>query len=464
MTFEPHSLPRTFPVAEKDMGLVEDEGLPSLRIPFLSRASLRRLIRTLRENHAEGLAQMPLDRVVGAVDAVAVRFLTPQDTLRDQALEHLGPHAKFTEPMADEILDGMARDWTRARLEHLLRSEFTDPEVLDRFRENPAGGRIRATGYPVTFHLGAGTVPGVAVTSLVRALLVKSAVLLKPGRGDVVLPKLFAEGLRTVDPELAESVGVAYWARSPGLTQVALDEADLVLVYGGDDTVGQVRSTLPTPTPLLAFRHRIGVGYVGPGEIGDDVGAELAAAARAVALFDQRGCVSPHVFLVDRRGAVPPEEWARGLADALEDLERDLPSGPLSPEEGAALYQVRGAGEVEAGAGGGEIYHGGPNAPWSVLYQPDGAVEPSCLGRTVRVVPVEGVSEAMDLLLPWATYLQTVGVARLGKERPAVMEGLAHLGVSRITELARVPWPPPWWHQDGLSPLRSMVRWTDSEE
>ena len=36
----------------------------------------------------------------------------------------------------------------------------------------------------MTFHLGAGTVPGVAVTSLVRALLVKSAVLLKPGRLD----------------------------------------------------------------------------------------------------------------------------------------------------------------------------------------------------------------------------------------------------------------------------------------
>jgi hypothetical protein len=463
MTFEPHSLPSSFPLADDDLGVLEDERLPGLRVPFLSHTRLRSLIRTLREHHARGLVDMPLERVVRSVDAVAVRLLTPQDPLRDQALEHLGPHAGFTDPMAEEVLDGMARDWTRDRLEHLLRSEFSDPGVLDRFRKNPAGGRIRATGYPVTFHLGAGTVPGVAVSSLIRGLLVKSAVLLKPGRGDVVLPKLFAEGLRSADPELAESVAVAYWARSRGLTQVALDEADLVLVYGGDDTVGQVRSNLPTPTPLLAFRHRIGVGYVGAGDIGDGVGLELASAARAVALFDQRGCVSPHVFLVDRRGAIAPEEWARGLAAALESLEGDLPSGPLTPEEGAALYQFRGAGEVEAGAGVGEIYHGGPDAPWSVLYQPEGAVEPSCLGRTVRVVPVDCFTEAVDLLLPWATYLQTVGVARLGEERQAVMEGLARLGVSRITDLEKVPWPPPWWHQDGMSPLRSMVRWTDSE-
>ena len=58
MTFEPHSLPSSFPLADDDLGVLEDERLPGLRIPFLSRTRLRSLIRTLRENHARGLVDM----------------------------------------------------------------------------------------------------------------------------------------------------------------------------------------------------------------------------------------------------------------------------------------------------------------------------------------------------------------------------------------------------------------------
>jgi hypothetical protein len=166
---------------------------------------------------------------------------------------------------------------------------------------------------------------------------------------------------------------------------------------------------------------------------------------------------------VETGGPIAPREWSRRLAAALEELEGELPSGPLAPEEGAFLYQVRGAGEMEAAAGRSEVFHGGPDAPWTVLYQPEGSIEPSCLNRTVRVIPVEGFSGAAELLRPWAAYLQTVGVARLGPDEAEALEGLARMGVNRITDLGDVPWPPPWWHQDGTDPLRSMVRWTDVE-
>ncbi len=65
---------------------------------------------------------------------------------------------------------------------------------------------------PLTFHLGAGSVPGVATTSLIRGLLVRSAVLLKPGLGDIPLPLFFARGLEEEDPELARSLAVAVLA------------------------------------------------------------------------------------------------------------------------------------------------------------------------------------------------------------------------------------------------------------
>ena len=240
-----------------------------------------------------------------------------------------------------------------------------------------------------------------------------------------------------------------------------------------------VRNRIPATTHLVAYRHRMGVGVVGRGALagGEDAGlyrrtggrrasaAETArSVARAVAIFDQRGCVSPHLIFVEEGGETEPGEWARQLSLALQGLEEELPSGPLSAEDGVVLQQLRGKAELEESLGRGRVFHGGAAAPWTVLFQPGGKTEPSCLNRMVRVIPVEQVKGILPSLKPWAPHLQTVGVAGLGEQRTEVLEGLARLGVSRIVDMARVPWPTPWWHHDGSGPLRALVRWTDVEE
>jgi hypothetical protein len=457
-------LPRGFALADREVATLHDSSPRFLEYPVLGDDGIEELMRVLRRAREESLVGLPLARVVGAVDRVARRLLDPGDSLRKTVLAELGPQAGLSDAMAEAILDRMAYDWTAGRLQGLLESEFPDPLVLDGLRPGPGGGMLRALGFPLTFHLGAGTVPGVSVTSLVRALLVKSSVLLKPGRGDVVLPVAFARGLEEEDPVISRSVAVVYW---PGAEEaqgeVAIRGADLVVVYGGDDTVRWVRQRLPPATALRAYRHRMGVGILGRPALGEDARASAGAAARAVAMFDQRGCVSPHVLFVEAGGKTAPGEWAALLAGSLRDLEASLPSGPLPPEQGAALQQLRGWAEMEEGAGRGVVHHGGPEAPWTVDFRPHGRPEPSCLGRTVRVIPVEDLGEAVAALRSWRSYLQTVGVAGLGDRHEDVAESLARLGVSRMTPLEAMPWPPPWWHHDGEGPLRALVRWMDVE-
>lgn len=461
--------------------------LPSLQRLALSPSRLRELAGALRAERETGLLGRSVGDVAKVVDRVARRLLDPVDPLRKATLESLGPQTGLSRPMAAEVLEGMARQWTRGALEALLASDFPDPGVLDGFRDGPAGSRIRALGHPLTFHLGAGTVPGVAVTSLIRALLVKSAVLLKPGRGDVVLPVAFAAGLEEADEELAGAVAVMYWpgdaGGGEGATTVALDEADLVVGYGGDDTLRRIRDALPPTTPLRAYRHRMGVGLVGRGALtrggasgtergsagsGEGGGWERArataeAVARAVALFDQRGCVSPHAVLVEDGGETSPGEWTDLLAESLAALEKALPSGVVGRDEGAALQQLRGTAEMEEAVGRGMVRHGGSASPWTVLYRPGGKVEPSCLNRTVRVIPVADLEGSLALLEPWKAHLQTVGVAGLGEGEGRIVHRLSVLGVSRVADFGRVPWPPAWWHHDGTGPLRALVRWTDVE-
>ncbi len=462
--FQAWQLPPDFILDGSETGVLRDLPDSPLRFVDLSGARMKELVAVLRRGRDDGLSSLPVDRILSAVDEAARRLREPEGELREGTLKALAVHSGLSLPMAAAVLDGMSRDWMRIRLEALLRSEFPDPGVLDGFRPGREGTGIRALGFPLTFHLGAGTVPGVSVTSLVRALLVKSAVLLKPGRGDVVLPVAFARTLAEVDPILARSVAVLYWPRDAGEeAEVALHAADLVVAYGGDSTVTWARSRLSAATPLIAFRHRIGIGVVGRAALGANARKTAGEAAGAVALFDQKGCVSPQVLFVERGGEIDPRGWARLLASALQEMEGTLPSGRLSPESAVALQQTRGRAEAEEGSGRGAVYHGGRMATWTVLYEEEGTVEPTCLARTVRVVPVDDAGAVPGRLEPWRRYLQTLAVAGLGERRDPFAEEVARIGVSRVTSFKEAPWPPAWWHHDGLGPLRAMARWTDLE-
>lgn len=409
----------------------------------------------------ERLLERPVRDLAAVLGTVGARFLEAGDPLRREALELLPSDAGISDAMARAVLDGMAVDWSSERLLALLNAELDDGSALDGFVRDQSGRRTRALGFALSVHVCAGTVPGVSVTSMIRALLCKSAVLLKPGAGDRVLPALFQRGFTEADPTLAAASAVAYWQGGSGdpMERIALAEADLVVVYGGEEAVTRVRALARATTPVVVYPHRVSFAVVGR----SGLGSAAPDAAKAVALFDQRGCVSPHAFYVLAPEA-EAELFAAGLARELARLEDELPSGTLEAAESSRLQQLRGTAEMESAAGRGRMWSGGQFS-WTVLFSPDASFEPSCLGRTVRVVAVDSVEKVLESAAPFRRYLQTVGVHGLSvDESERLADGLARLGAVRIAPLARAPWPPPWWHHDGAGPLRAMLRWTDFEE
>lgn len=445
-----------------------EPGGARLRFPDLDAGGAEELVRSLRESREKTLVERETEAVARSLGRVGSRFLDDGDPLRKRALELLPDTAGLSEPMAREVVDGMARDWTADRLLSLLRAEFDgEPEVLDGFRwSDRLEAEVRALGPGLCFQVCAGTVPGVSVTALIRGLLVKSAVMLKPGRGDAVLPVLFARGLAQEDPEMAGSVAVQYW---PGgreaVEEVFLEAADVVVAYGSDETVRSLRDRTPVTRRFVAYHHRLSAALVGRKALRDaeEAAATAARAARAASVFDQRGCVSPHVIYVEGGGGVEPEEWAEELARALRTLESSLPSGPLRPEEASEIQQVRGTAELRAAAGEGVRVHHGGRDPWTVLFEEEPGFRPSCLGRVVRVRPVDDLVSAVGELAEVGRFLQTVALEGAGARRKSLAEALARVGAVRITTLERAPWPPAWWHHDGAGALRALVRWVDLE-
>lgn len=441
-------------------------------------AELARTLERLRAR-AEALRARPVSDLWRALGRVGARFLDDDDPLRREALAGLPEAARVSEPMARVILDGMARDWTADPLRRTVERELDDPRMLDGLTDG-----VMAVGPRLCVQIVSGSVPGVSVHALLRSLLVKAPTLLKPGRGDALLPRLFARGLGEEDAALADALEVVYW---PGgateLERMAVRAAEVVVAYGSDDTVAQLRALTPASTRFVGYHHRVGVGIVGRealvregyGPAGSAVETAAADVARSVALFEQRGCVCPQLVYVEEGGEIGPSDFAAILAEAFSALEEELPGPPVSMEEAGARQQLRGTAELQAASGAVELHHGGQrghegerdhggaDGAWTVILEREPVAGPGGGARTVRLRPIADATDLAEALEPLGPHLQSVGYAGLGDRLDEVTEAAGRTGASRVAPFGALSFPPPWWLHDGQGPLRTLLRWVELE-
>jgi hypothetical protein len=416
----------------------------------------------LRASRA-ALAQRSTHDVIEALGAAGARFLDPSDPIRIEALAALPAASGLSPSMGRTVLDGMAAGWTAEQLEMLVAAELGSTASLDGFVAAGAR-RVMALGPSLAVQIVAGSVPGVGVSALLRSLVVKGPTLLKPGRGDVLLPTLFARALVAVDPALAESLAVLHWpGGSVAHEAAALERADVAVVYGADSTVRNIRAVTPATTRLVEYHHRVSVGIVGRDALTAELVVDAASrVATAVAMYDQRGCVSPQIVYVEEGGAKSPVDFVDLLSSSLAEIETRLPSGGLDTAQASRLQQARSTAEFVAASERGAVRHG-RSSPWTVVLDRGAQPGVSTAGRFVWVRPVADATDVPMLVSAFARHLQTVGVAGLGTRVERVATALGQVGASRVAPFESVAYPPAWWHHDGRGPLLDLVRWVDLE-
>lgn len=411
----------------------------------------------------QSLARRPVQEIVASVDAAAARLADREDPLRRQADRVLAAAAGYSPEMTTLVLDRMTGDWSADATRRLLRDELQDPAVLDGFAPAGDGRRVRAYGPRLALHVFAGNVPGVAVTSLIRSLLVKAPSLGKLASGEPILPVLFARALDSVDADLARALAVTYWpGGSEDVEGRLLQAADLVVVYGGPDAEESYRRRVPPDHRLVLHGARFSVGLVGRDALAHD--SDLPhRVARATAVFDQHGCVSPHALWVEDPSRRQSEAFAEALAAAFERLESELPRGRLEPDQAARIQQERGAAEMRGYSSAVRVLSSVGTA-WTVVLDREPAFRASCLNRFLHVHPIDTLEEVSDLLVPVGHRLQSIAIAAPHDRRLALADRFARIGATRVTSFDRIPWPPPQWHHDGRGPLTELLRWVDFEE
>ncbi len=333
----------------------------------------------------------------------------------------------------------------------LVRTELGHEGSLDGFQ--PHGGhRARAVAPGTILHVVSGNTPHAGLQSLLRGLLLGSHNLCKLPSGGLV-PELAA--FRThLPPHLADAVEL-----SDTLPDAWLERADAVIVFGSDATVAELRRRARPGRTFVAHGHRVSLGV-----IFDDPGARSTdAAAWAVSLFDQQGCLSPQGFYVREAPSLSAREYAGHLAAAMARHHAIHPRAALPTGDSAALAAWREEWRFRAANDPARytLWTSPGSTAWSVLYDgADPAFTPSPLNRTVIVKPLP--ADLCAALAPVRPFLSAVGLWPSTREHADWLTTQA-VGASRLCPLDRMQMPPLTWHQDGVSPLASLVRWVDFE-
>lgn len=428
----------------------------TLELPLLSPAHVAQLSEALIASQ-EKRADLSVLKIVDWIDLAAKRWLDRNDPIRAEA-ESLLPLNGASKEMTRFSLDDLFKNLTRPVLIQLLEEELGDPMLLDHFRPKLKGsGFTRAFGPRLISHLLPGNVAGTSVMSLACGLLAKSSNLAKVSADELLLPVLFAETLRQIEPEWAHNLAVTTWENDAvEITEAAFQKSDLIVVYGSDETIEKVRGKMPPATRAIYHGHKLSLGIVAR-EMLHPALAEQAAID--IALYDQRGCLSPHLYYVEEGGAASPIEFAQWLAQSLYVVSYQLPKGPTSPDEAAKIQQLRGALPLK----GGRVFPSPKGLDWTVLYDPDPGFSVSPLARTIWVKPVEELTRIPLYLEPIRPYLQGIGIAVPTDRQPQIVPTLARMGATRICPIGRMQKPPMTWHHDGRFRLLNLLRFVDWE-
>ena len=371
-------------------------------------------------------AAMPSQaEVVAALAALAERWRDPGYPLRQEAEALQDP---FPFQMVWVSLEAILDSLRPAELWALVDSE----DCRD------------AQGFPLVGHVIAANTPLLAWGGVIRALLVRSASLVKLPSGPAAeWGRLFLRSLADVSPALAECIVLHQWSGGTAELDAALcQNADIVMAHGGDSTMHSLRGLCPANMPLVGYGHRVSLAVLPRGTAAPEA---LLGLARDVLLYDQGGCLSPQTVFVE-------EDWTETLqiaeqfAAALRQTANEYPLPVRLARAAPAVREARALALMELDC----RVLAGEDLRWTVIARPDTAFTPS---PTFGVVSVQRLASLPDL--PRAV----AAVAHVLQGCAAAGEGTAGYlpGVSRLCPPGQLQAPPLGWRQDGRDVLRVLL-------
>lgn len=278
----------------------------------------------------------------------------------------------------------------------------------------------------------AGNVVGPTWISACLGALAEVPQVIKLPQRDITSFMYFLQTLGELTPEFRSTIACGYFPGNNGVTEQFLKEFDFVIAMGADGTMQKIRGQLARVNPharLISHGLKISFQVISKEYATPEV-AELAA--WGIVAFDGNGCFSPANLYVEEGGKLDPGQFARKLAEALQDLSTLIPPKKnLLAAEKVAKYRN---GQVQRKLLGEDIeILKSKNTDYTVIVdRHDPRLTPTCQERAVTVKPIDDLSKVAGYVGHLSDNLQTAGLAVPTDLLLEFSEGLGDVGVTNF--------------------------------
>jgi hypothetical protein len=328
--------------------------------------------------------------------------------------------------------------------------------------------RIRAFGARCV-HVIAGNVPMVGVGTVVRNAITRSDAIIKTPSNDPLTSAALARTMIEMDPDhpLTRHLSVAYWKGGDEQVEARLYDPrriEKIIAWGGFASIKHITRYLQPGLDLITLDPKHSATLIGPEAFADE--ATLQGVARRLALdigaMNQEGCVNARVVYVvcgtDEAGLARANRLGELTFAALQRLpaRHSTPHKAFDPELKAEIDAVRLAGEEY------RVFGGRANEGAIIVSQMDAPVDfaRQLACRVGNIVPVDDVDTAVKSV---NAYTQTIGIYPESLKRE-LRDRLAYQGAQRLVSLgAAAFFESSALPQDGIEPVRRMVKWIVEE-
>ena len=387
---------------------------------------MKQKIKRLVYSREKYLEKRSIRSIAASLGRLSTLWLDNHYPFRKRAVKRLVRSSGYPERMVAQLLNALFRELTKPKLLKLLKAELVDPNVLDKFQSDGlTEKKQRAYGPRVITHIFSGNVPNPAIISFILGMLAKSVNLGKASSKDEGVLDIYLASLKVHDPHLA-AVNQLIGSQDKKSLISAIENSDLVVAYGSNESLKEIRSHVPVETPFMGYGHRVSFSIYAKEALHQrNLKGFADKTAHDIWLTDQRGCLSPMEIFVEEGGAVTADQFCAALSEALARL------------FDAKVWRLPSGRNMTAlGFGGRKI---------------------------VRVRTVKNFKVILEILEPLRKYLQAVSLEVGVGRRLKIAEQLSRLGINRICRAGRMQCPPVTWHHDGKRNLAPWLNWTDLE-
>jgi hypothetical protein len=419
----------------------------------------------------EDLYSISFDDILDYLAELGTRLDIRKNDYLLEARDYSYATAPTTKPIMDKFYRDLPLMFDKERLRRMV--EFTvGVPYLEGWVEKAINGSkvaIRAYGAR-TLHIVAGNGPVLGALTILRGAVTRGDTIIKVPSNDPFTTGAIARTMVDMAPEhpLTKHVAVAYWRGGDEALEAQIYQPhniEKICTWGGFASVKHVTRYIQPGIELISLDPKRSASIVGGEALQNEAMMQETAnrIASDVATGNQTACSACRMVYVtcgtDEEGVEKLKKLGQLIYDAMLRLPESLTTKPkrYDPELRRNVDTLRLSDDFYTVIGGRNdegavlVSHSADRVEfWEYLAD-----------RTVNLIPVDTVDEVLDAV---DAYTQTVGLFPESL-RETVRHKCALHGAQRFVSLGYAfNGPGLVGPQDGIEPMRRLVKWIISEE